>query len=149
MKKETPILSREKHLDHMVRMLPFLTLSYLIHAYALMHIAPVPFTKDLLLLMALTLIAAVLSIASYDLHHALEVNEDHLVSHYHGWFMQKIYFQEIKELECVNQGSTFGHLKIHLVGGKALTIYFLDAPEDIKKLIQKAQTTKTEVLQAA
>ena len=147
--KKINLFSREKHLDHMVNMLRKLTLSFGIHAFILMKMAPVPFTHQLLVMMACLLIAAVLSLASYDLYHQIDLSEEGIRSHYKNYFSQHIKFSEIKEIESLNHASSFGHLKIHLRDQKSLTIYFLDDPDFTKKEILKKMNQSPAISQAA
>ncbi len=140
MKNERVIyLSREKHLDHMVRVVPFIVLCYLIQSYVVFRINPGEFTSTSLMVLGGLLATMIAGFVIYDLKHKVEIRECDLSISFFG-HKKEILFSEISSLEIAEPGQSFSHLIVK-VQNKKYTFYFIDNAEKIKCWIEERNTS--------
>ena len=143
MKNERVIyLSREKHLDHMVRVVPFIVLCYFIQSYVVFRINPGEFTSSSLMVLGGLLAIMIAGFVTYDLKHKVEFSENDLTITFLG-FHQNILFSEITSLEIIEPGQSFSHLIVR-VHNKKYTFYFIDNAEKIKCWIEESNSSFAE-----
>lgn len=142
MTNKTPfVLTREKHLDHMVRVVPLITLAYAIHSYLLLQMNS-PLSQGSLFFLGVGLVLIVAGFITYDLKHRVILHEDRLeVSFLAG--SKTILFQDIIKVEVSDKGHSFASLIIWHSQGKSV-FYFLDSAQMAHDLILNAQTSLSE-----
>lgn len=136
MKNEKVIyLSREKHLDHMVRVVPFIVLCYFIQSYVVFQINPGEFTSSSLMVLGGLLAIMISGFVIYDLKHKVEFTESELTITFMAT-KHTVQFSDIVNLEIADPGQSFSHLivKTH---DKKFTFYFIDNAEKIKCWIEE------------
>lgn len=135
-------LSREKHLDHMVRVVPFIVLCYFIQSYVVFQISPGEFTSTSLTILGGLLAFMVSGFVVYDIKHQVEFSESQLTISFLGK-RKTILFSEIVQLEIAEPGQSFSHLIVKTADTKH-TFYFIDNAEKIKCWIEERNISYSE-----
>ncbi|MFP5387366.1 MAG: hypothetical protein ACLGHN_14910 [Bacteriovoracia bacterium] len=128
-------ITREKHLDHMVKVVPFIVFCYAIQSFLIMKIDPGPFATISLSVLGGFLALMITAFVTYDLKHQVFVSESHLEIKF-LFYQRKITFEEITELTVMEPGQSFSNLVIKTHHGK-YTFYFIDDAEKLKTWIQE------------
>lgn len=131
-------VSREKHLDHMVKVVPFIVTCYAIQCYVILQMK-----VNGLSVMSLSILGGVLAIMIgafivYDLKHKVTLYEDRLVIQFLGR-EKTVAFDEILSLTIKEPGESFNHLTVVTGKGK-FTIFFIDDAQKIKNWIEERKS---------
>lgn len=138
MEKKIPFsITREKHLDHLVRVVPLIVMGYAIQSYILLQMETAIGMGSILFL-GVALAAMVAGFVTYDLKQKVTIFEDRLESEFF-FFRKTIYFHEITSVDISETKQTFASIIIR-TGKKKKVYYFIDQPEDIRNLIQEHKT---------
>lgn len=128
-------ITREKHLDHMVRVVPFIVFCYAIQCFALMKMSPGEFTSTSLSILGGFLVFMISAFITYDLKHQVTFSENHLeIKFLH--IQKSISYDEIWSVEVSDPGQSFSTLTLHSKHGK-ISFFFVDEAEKIKKFIEE------------
>lgn len=142
MTNKTPfVLTREKHLDHMVRVVPLITLAYAIHSYLILQMNS-PLGEGSLSLLGVGLVLIVAGFITYDLKHRVTLHQNHMEVSFLGQ-KQTILFQDITKVEVYEKGHSFASLIIWHAKGKTV-FYFLDSAQEALEFIQSARAPVSE-----
>lgn len=138
-------ISREKHLDHMVRVVPLLVLAYGIQCYFIMSHGPEEFAKNGLFFLGACLVIMISGFITYDLTHVVNFQADHL-SISVSWlrYAKEISYHEIKSINVSDPGSNFSTLQLETINGKKYGFYFVDDADKIKQWVEQ-QKKKNQV----
>jgi hypothetical protein len=144
MKKDISFqITREKHLDHMVRVVPFIVLCYAIQSFIIFKFSPSEFSSVGLSILGGFIALMIGGFILYDLKHRVKLFEDHLTIEF--LFSSKtIKFEDIKSIVVKDPGQTFSNLII-ITAKRKYTFYFIDDSEKIKKMIE----SKSQIFQMA
>jgi uncharacterized membrane protein len=142
------IITREKHLDHMVRVVPLIVFAYAIQCYFISSMSPVEYAVDGLLFLGACLGLMIAGFVTYDLTHIVKLESENLVIEV-KWLNIKneISFVEIKEIVVSQPGESFSGLKLVLHSGKKVNFYFIDDADKVKAWIE--QINHSELKKAA
>lgn len=127
-------ITREKHLDHMVKVVPFIVFCYAFQCFVILKVSPSSFSTISLSILGGFIAAMIAGFIFYDLKHRVVFNEMNLTIQ----FMNEtcIAYEEIVLIEIKDPGQTFSNLSITTASGK-YTFYFIDNAEKIKILIEE------------
>jgi hypothetical protein len=128
------ILGREKHLDHMVRVVPFIVFCYAIQCFAIMKVSPGEFSSISLSILGGFLACMIAAFITYDLKHQVQFFESHLEVRFFSSH-KVISYEEIWSVELKDPGQSFSTVTLVTVSGK-VSFYFADDAEKIKKFIE-------------
>lgn len=130
----TSTITREKHLDHMVKVVPFIVFCYAFQCFVILKVSPTQFSTISLSILGGFIAAMIAGFIIYDLKHRVVFNETGLTIE----FMQQtnIFYEDIILIDIKDPGQTFSNLSITTSSGK-YTFYFIDNAEKIKTLIEK------------
>lgn len=133
------IITREKHLDHMVRVVPLIVFAYAIQCYFISHMSPVAHATNGLLFLGACLGMMIAGFVTYDLTHVVKLDYER-ISIEVKWlkFKNEISFADIKEVVVSHPGESFSGLKLVLQSGKKINFYFVDDAEKVKAWIEQA-----------
>jgi hypothetical protein len=130
-------LSREKHLDHMVRVVPFIVGAYLLQCYMVMQIGGSSVARNGIFFLGAALALMILSFIVYDLTHRVTLYDNFLKIEVKWLHFEKIIsYQEIKEIKVSDPDQTFSQLRIQTHKDQKITFYFIDEADKIKKWIE-------------
>lgn len=131
----TILLSREKHLDHMVRVVPFIFFCYAIQCFVVFKIAPNQFSTTSLSILGGFLAAMVTAFITYDLKHQVTLDENELHIKFFR-FERSIGYEQIISIEVKDPNENFSSLIIKTNQSRH-TFYFIDDAQKIKEWIEK------------
>lgn len=142
MDKPSPFkASREKHLDHMVRVVPLLFLGYALQAYFLSHMNT-SLGSNAIIFLGLALAGMIALFVCHDLKHQVTIFEDRLELHF--FFYKKIIpLASIDRVLITTPKESFSNLII-FHGTKKTRIFFVDDAEKIEVLLLPQPATLKE-----
>ena len=125
--------TREKHLDHLVRVVPLLCLAYGFQSFMMMSYASGGPTGTLVMLLGSSLAMSVLALVGYDLRHQVQWGEQGF-SVKAPWSTHASSFQrsQIVEIEIIGAPEEFQTVVVKLQQGRSLTFYFVDNGHEFK-----------------
>jgi hypothetical protein len=136
-------VTREKHLDHMVKVVPFIVFCYGVHSYILLGIIEGNSSMKGILLLGGLLASMISLLVYYDIKHQIELDHEVIRVSFLG-FEKKISYEDILTTEVVSPQETFSTLKIRTTKG-TFHFYFIDEAEKIKDwIIQKQSKEEKE-----
>ncbi len=135
MKKVPFVISRENHLDHMVKVVPLIVMGYALQCYFIMNAGHTGFATNCLLGLAVGLGLMIVGFITYDLKHFVCFSEESLEIKFLGR-SQTIAYHDPKKVEIGNEGShTFTTLTLTIMNGQKHRIFIIDDAEKIKAWI--------------
>ncbi len=136
MKEPLLKLSREKHLDHMVRVVPLIVMAFAIQCYILSQMETALGSSTFIVL-GVCLSMMILGFITYDLQHKVEFFDDYMVVEFLGMH-NKIFYSEISKIDVEESHHTFGSIKFfHKHGSNKC--YFVDDVDKLKSFIEEKQ----------
>lgn len=136
--EKTLTLSREKHLDHMVRVVPFIVFCYAVQCFIITKIGPGDFSTISLTILGVFLALMIAGFITYDVKHRVVMNDSGINIEFLGT-KKIIPYDEIWMVEINEPEQSFSTIKLHSNKGKT-TFYFVDESDRIKKWIEEHQT---------
>ena len=135
-------IGREKHLDHMVKVVPFIVTCYGIQCFVIMRFGSSQFSFMALSILGGILALMVSSFIYYDLKHKVTLFEEHLEINFLGK-SKTIPFCEIKSILISDPGQSFSTVKLQ-TSSKTISLYFVDDAEKIKSWIEERKYKSLE-----
>jgi|GEM_PF-1108397 len=144
--EKTLTLSREKHLDHMVRVVPFIVFCYAVQCFVITKIGPGDFSTISLAILGGFLALMIAGFITYDVKHRVILDDSGINIQFLGT-TKLVSYDEIWMIEINDPDQSFSTIKLHGQKGK-ITFYFVDESNKIKKWIEDHQT-KSQIKEAA
>jgi hypothetical protein len=139
MSKTTPFkLTREKHLDHMVKVVPFIALMFGIQGYILTKIHE-GMGGPAVIVLAGFLIAMITAFITYDVKHQVTFFEDHLEMSFLG-LSKKLLYSEIISVHVSESNQTFASILLRTSASRH-TFFFADDADGIKVFLESQKQT--------
>lgn len=135
-------VTREKHLDHMVKVVPLIVMGYALQCYIISGMNTSIGSTSILVLGGL-LGAMIAGFITYDVKHQVTLSEDHLEISFLAYYV-KIPYSEIQEIKKPGNEQNFGTLIFHCEGSKH-RLYFIDDADKVKAFIDEKKTKTTEL----
>lgn len=134
----TKIITREKHLDHMVKVVPLIVSAYAIQCYFISSMSEAGFAIDGVIFLGACLIMMIVAFVTYDLTHIVKVEEEG-ISISVGWLGHHkfISYQDLSSIQVSEPGQTFATLKITTLSGKKFRFYFVDEADKLKECLEQ------------
>lgn len=135
-------VGRDNHLEHIVNVLPIITVVFGIQCYIMSRITPAGEFGDFPLYLAATLIAFISGLFYYDKNHHVIFYQDHMHISFSLFGTNKIiYYKDIREIHGPEEECKFSSLLIKTREQGNLILHFVDYPLTVKSLIleQKAK----------
>lgn len=143
-------ITREKHLDHMVRVTPLIFLGYGLQCYFLMAMNTEGQLTKHLIGLGIALATMIGLFLVHDVYHQVNLYNDHLES---GWrfFGKKrtISYSEITKIDISEADQKFASLILRLHNNKKIVFYFVDAPDELKIWIESQKESTSHLSLAA
>ncbi len=130
MNKPIFVVTRASHIDHLIRLLPFITLLFLGQCFLLKSLIQDVAIGNLCLMMGSILIMLVGFMYYYDVGHSVEVYQNHIVSDFPPFIeRQIIQFKDIADIRVSDPEMDFSNVKIILHSGDVYSVFFVDQPQ--------------------
>lgn len=138
-------ITREKHMDHMVRVVPFIVTAYAIQCYFILQLDSQEFGVNGLFALGGMLIAMISAFITYDLTHTVKFQENSLTIAV-GWlgYKKEISYLDLIEVEVTDPGQSFSTLQLKTRTGKKFGFYFIDDADKIKQWLEKKRTPEMQ-----
>ncbi len=134
MSKTIPFsLTREKHLDHMTKVVPFIVMMFGIQGYLLTRINE-SFGTSAIFILAGCLISMITAFITYDVKHQVTFFEDHLEMNFLG-LKKTVSYQDIVNLQISETNQTFASLHFRTKSAKH-SFFFVDDADGIKAFLE-------------
>jgi hypothetical protein len=134
MNKTTPFsLTREKHLDHMVKVVPFIVLMFGIQGHILTKIHE-DFGGSAIFFLAGCLIFMIGAFITYDIKHQVTFFEDHLMVKFLG-ISKQVKYEDIVSVFVSESNQTFASIQIRTKTDRQ-TFFFADDADGIKAFLE-------------
>lgn len=127
-------VSRENHLNHMVKVAPLVVAGYAIQCYFFSNTKNVNFAADSLLWLGLCLGFMIAAFITYDLKHRVILNHDGIEVSFLGTSKNMVY-DEIVDVDLSHEGQNFANLTVTIASGEKFRFFFIDDAEKVKELI--------------
>jgi hypothetical protein len=126
-------LTREKHLNHLTRVVPFLGFVYGIQSYLLMRMSQTQQTGWLVLALGICLAITVLLLVSYDIYTEIHFSAE-------GFFVKTPWRKKplivsqafILKIEVIGKDDEFQTVQVYLRNKKKMEFYFVDNGQEFK-----------------
>jgi hypothetical protein len=144
----TPVfcITREKHLDHMVRVVPFIVSLYAIQCYFIINMENSGIASDALLFLGLCLITMISSFITYDLTHIVNFSEDKIeITVRWAKYKKTLSICDISKVDVIDPGQSFSTIVLTSKDGKKHTFFFIDNADKIKKWIEDKQSSEFKI----
>jgi hypothetical protein len=150
MTNATITVTREKHLDHMVKVVPFIVCAYAIQCYFISSVEPEVFAINGLFFLGACLVAMIAGFVVYDLTHVVKIEEESF-SVSIAWinFNRTYQYQDVSSVQVSESSQSFATVTVILNGGKKINIFFADDADKIKKFIDEKRSAPPEIKLAA
>jgi hypothetical protein len=140
MTKPHRTITREKHLDHLVKVVPVIVFGYALQCYILSAMGPIALGVNTLIFLGIALGAMIGAFITYDLKHQVEFFEDHFTIRFSFLKRQEVVsYSEIAMLEASDEEQNFSHFIIRTRQGKKYKFYFVDDAPALKKWLSERQ----------
>lgn len=148
MSKEMKV-TREKHLDHMVRVVPFIVCAYAVQCWVILQMGPVDFAVDGLFFLGGMLVTMITAFVSYDLTHVVNLQESGLTIKV-AWlgYEKSVAYQDIASVEVSEPGQAFATLTLRMKSGKSFGFFFVDEPDKIKAWVEEKKSIPEQQMAA-
>jgi hypothetical protein len=136
MKSPIARIGRENHLDHIINVLPLITVVYGIQCYIMSRISPGSDIGDFALYLAFALISFISGLFYYDKNHHVIFYEDYMhISFNLFGTNKKIFYKDIKDVIAPDEECKFSSLMIKTREQGNHVLHFVDYPLTVKTLI--------------
>jgi hypothetical protein len=133
--KPYKLLTREKHLDHMVKVVPFIVFGYAAQSFVVLQISPNEFSSTCLTVLGSLLTVMIAAFITYDLKHSVKLGERELAISFLG-FRKSVKYTEILTVEIQEPSQRFSNLTIY-TSQKKYIFYFIDDADKIKDCLEQ------------
>lgn len=131
-------IAREKHLDHMVKVVPFIVTCYAIQCFVIVRFGGSHFALVSLSILGGLLACMIGAFIFYDLKHKVTLFEEHLEISFLGR-SKTVLFSQIQTIVINDPGQAFSTLIIR-TSNKKVIFHFIDDAEKVKAWIEARQS---------
>lgn len=133
MKEKQLIITREKHLDHLVRVVPLVVLGYALQCYILFQLKG-ELAPEFIMILGIALVLMISSFIIYDTNHQVKINHDYLSISF--FFYQKVIpLDDIIQVQIADSQNSFDMVMLHTHHYGKIRLYFVDDAFKIKEWI--------------
>jgi hypothetical protein len=145
MNKVLAKIGRQNHLNHLVAIMPLITIVFCIQCFVMHSIAPAIEIGNYAINLGILLSCFIGMMVYYDNNHNVLIYPDHL--HVHFGILgtdTKINFSEIEEVYAPTKECPFSNLVVKTKDNKKYVFYFVDFPVQVKALIESQMSGNFE-----
>lgn len=131
-------LTRDHHLNYVLKITPYLILAFAIQAYLYLKIAPGPITYEVIYLLATGLIFLIVTFATEIFETHADFHRNHMeIKHKLLRTKEEFLYRDIRWVEIKPTRHAFSHLIFTLHDGRQFKLKNVDMAYELKKLIEK------------
>jgi hypothetical protein len=133
-------MTREKHLDYMVKMAPFLLAAVVIQSYIYSRFFEPALARDIGILLAIGTSLILGAFYAHDHFHQVLLKDNYLHIQVKPLkYQEEILYRNITGYQVKNSRHGYGNVTLHLKEGHSVNIYYLDDVEGFIQTIKKKQ----------
>lgn len=133
-------ITREKHLQYMVRLVPYLIAAIALQGYLYFHFFPQSLAHDITIFLSIGVALILGSFCAHDHFHQVTIRENYLeIAVRPLKYQEEILYRNITAYEIVPTKHGFSSVKLFLKDGNAVKIYYVDDAERFINIIKKKQ----------
>jgi hypothetical protein len=139
-------IGRDNHLNHLVAIMPLITLVYCLQCFIMHKLAPAIEIGNYAMNLGVLLSCFIGMMVYYDNNHNVLIYPDHL--HVHFGILGtdfKINYSDIKAIHAPEKECPFSNLVIELKDKKKHIFYFVDFPVEVKAIIESQMNFDVEI----
>ncbi len=136
-------VTREKHMDHMVKVTPFIVCGYFLQCYLIVHLKLSGFATNTLFVLGFCLVTMIAGFVTYDLKHKVHFAENSMMIDWLG--KKEIFYHEILSMEVSGEENSFANLTIVCSNSKKYTFYFIDEADKLKEWIKEKKYPSSQL----
>lgn len=135
-------ITRNNHLQYMVRLTPCLILLYFLQILAYRHFASPALSQDLNIFLGVGLASIIALYYFYDHHHKITCRENYLETRFDILKMkEEVLYQNVVHIEVKKtRFSSYGKVTLHSKDGNIHHLHHVDSPELIKAYIEQKRS---------
>jgi hypothetical protein len=134
-------LTREKHIQYMVKLAPYLLVAVIIQGYLYFHFFPRNLAHDITVFLSIGVAFILAGFCAYDHFHQVILRENYLeIAVRPLKYQEEILYRNIQAYEIIPTRHGFSSVKLFLKDGHAVKIYYLDDAEKFIHIIKKKQS---------
>jgi hypothetical protein len=131
-------VTREKHLDHMVKVVPFIVCAYAIQCYFISKVDTVDIAANGLFFLGGCLVFMITGFIIYDMTHTVTFeNEKFTIEVKWLKYSKTFTYFDITNVEISEAGQSFATLTLTTKDGKKMGFYFVDEADKIKTWLEQ------------
>jgi len=144
-------LTRNHHFNHLVKMVPLIAVIFGVQCFMAQEYYTNVDTKNMLMALGFGLISFILGFNFYDRKHVIVLRENDIHVKWSIFRNYTIPYVDIWAVESQGDDEQFGTLVIKMRKGcgRHKVFYFIDEPDEMKKLIQSCLPQKSQERLAA
>lgn len=129
-------ITREKYGQFVMRLIPFLVISYFFQAYLYLRFAPSSISYDVVSLLGFALVGLLIYHGVFEHYHKIILHSNYLEIQFTPLKLLKSYsYREIVDVVVENKLKFYQHVLIHLEDGSKLKLAYVDDAEKIKNFL--------------
>lgn len=150
MNKALAKVGRQNHLNHLVAVMPLITIVYAVQCFIMYKFAPEVKLGDYAISLGMMLSSFIGMMVYYDNNHHVLIYSNHLHIHF-GLFGidKKIDLNQIEKIIAPEEECPFSNLVIKTKDNKKHVFYFVDFPVHVKALIESQMVEPEEEINQA
>lgn len=136
-------ITREKHLQYMVKLIPYLIAAIVVQSYVYFHMFPQHLAQDITVFLGVGVALILLGFGAHDHFHQVKMKENYLeISVKPLKYQEEILYRNITAYEIIPTKHGFASVRLILKDGNAVKIYYLDDAENFIQKIKSKQAKK-------
>jgi hypothetical protein len=139
MKEKLLVITREKHLDHLVRVTPLVVLGYALQCYILFQLKGA-FAPEFIMILGLALVTMIGCFILYDTKHRVKFSAEYLSISF-LFYHKVIPLNEIKTVSIAGTHNSFDMVMLETHHHGKIRLYFVDDAFKIKEWIDSQKNS--------
>ena len=139
MEENQLIITREKHLDHLVKVVPLVVVGYALQSYILFQLKG-DLAPEFITILGLALVAMISSFIIYDTNHQVKFSQDYLSISFF-FFHKVIPLDDIIQVQIAGSQNSFDMVMLHTMHYGKIRLYFVDDAFKIKEWIDSQKNS--------
>jgi hypothetical protein len=132
-------ISREKHLRHMTRLMPYLMLAYAAQSYLYLKYVPEHIAVDVTIFVGVGIVLVTAGFALYNHFHQVSLHKHHLSSGLMVFGLkEEILYRNIQYLDIETSRHGYFNVTLYLRDGTIHKLFYLDDVSELNALIKSS-----------
>jgi uncharacterized membrane protein YczE len=130
-------ITREKHLNYIGNLMPYLFMAYVVQCFLYLQFAPRELAMDVSLFLGIGIVLIALCFATYDQLHSVHLYKHHLLITIDLIkYREEILYSHIHDIAVNSSSHAFYNITLTLWDGRRVRLYYLDDVDELKRNIR-------------